>query len=65
MTTELITTGRYIFDEDLIQVEDLETPPVKLDDLKENVQDPLEEVNLGTEDCPKPIYISQRFPEEI
>ncbi|KAH7864116.1 hypothetical protein Vadar_025982 [Vaccinium darrowii] len=46
-------------------LEDLEAPPAKLDDLKADVQDPLEEVNLGSKDHPKPIYVSQRLPEVV
>ncbi|KAH7860748.1 hypothetical protein Vadar_017615 [Vaccinium darrowii] len=51
--------------DDVIQLEDLEVSPAKLDDLKADVQDPLEEVNLGSEDHPKPIYVSQRLPEVV
>ncbi|KAH7839940.1 hypothetical protein Vadar_010522 [Vaccinium darrowii] len=43
---------------DVIRFEDLETAPAKLDDLKTNVQDPLNEINLGSEEEPKPVYIS-------
>ncbi|KAH7844531.1 hypothetical protein Vadar_029054 [Vaccinium darrowii] len=58
LTTELFFEGGYIPPDDVIQLEDLEAPPAKLDDLKADVQDPLEEVNLGSEDRPKPIYIA-------
>lgn len=50
---------------DVIRFEDLEATPTKLDDLKDDVQDPLYEVNLGSEESPKPVYISQLLPEEI
>ncbi|KAH7860659.1 hypothetical protein Vadar_016463 [Vaccinium darrowii] len=65
LTTELFFEGGYIPPDDVIQLEDLEAPPAKLDDLKADVQDPLEEVNLGSEDRPKPIYVSQRLPEVV
>jgi hypothetical protein len=50
LTTELFFEGDYTPPDDVIQLEDLEAPPAKLDDLKADVQDPLEEVNLGSED---------------
>ncbi|KAH7856752.1 hypothetical protein Vadar_005158 [Vaccinium darrowii] len=65
LTTELFFEGGYTPPDDVIQLEDLEAPPAKLDDLKADVQDPLEEVNLGSEDHPKPIYVSQRLPEVV
>ncbi|KAH7851303.1 hypothetical protein Vadar_009568 [Vaccinium darrowii] len=65
LTTELFFEGGYTPPDDVIQLEDLEAPPAKLDNLKADVQDPLEEVNLGSEDHPKPIYVSQRLPEVV
>ncbi|KAH7844302.1 hypothetical protein Vadar_026615 [Vaccinium darrowii] len=65
LTTKLFFEGGYTPPDDVIQLEDLEAPPAKLDDLKGDVQDPLEEVNLGSEDHPKPIYVSQRLPEVV
>ncbi|KAH7836020.1 hypothetical protein Vadar_032031 [Vaccinium darrowii] len=65
LTTELFFEGDSIPPDDVIQLEDLEAPPAKLDDLKADVQDPLEEINLGSEDQPKPIYVSQRLPEVV
>ncbi|KAH7835325.1 hypothetical protein Vadar_025065 [Vaccinium darrowii] len=65
LTIELFFEGDSIPPDDVIQLEDLEAPPAKLDDLKDDVQDPLEEVNLGSEDHPKPIYVSQRLPEVV
>ncbi|KAH7860154.1 hypothetical protein Vadar_010012 [Vaccinium darrowii] len=64
LTTELFFEGGYIPPDDVIQLEDLEAPPAKLDDLKADVQDPLEEVNLGSEDRPKPIYLF-RIPKIV
>ncbi|KAH7839844.1 hypothetical protein Vadar_009567 [Vaccinium darrowii] len=65
LTTELFFEGDNTPPDDVIQLEDLEVSPAKLDDLKADVQDPLEEVNLGSEDHPKPIYVSQRLPEVV
>ncbi|KAH7858385.1 hypothetical protein Vadar_023231 [Vaccinium darrowii] len=65
LTTELFFEGDSTPPDDVIQLEDLEAPPAKLDDLKADVQDPLEEINLGSEDQPKPIYVSQRLPEVV
>ncbi|KAH7857764.1 hypothetical protein Vadar_016262 [Vaccinium darrowii] len=47
LTTELFFEGDSIPPEDVIQLEDLEAPPAKLDDLKADVQDPLEEITTG------------------
>ncbi|XP_058211507.1 uncharacterized protein LOC131323676 [Rhododendron vialii] len=52
-------------DLDEIRLEDLEAAPAKLDDLKADVQDPLEEVNLGDSENPWPVYISQLLPEDV
>ncbi|KAH7847596.1 hypothetical protein Vadar_027920 [Vaccinium darrowii] len=65
LMTELFLEGDNTPPDDVIQLEDLEAPPAKLDDLKADVQDPLEEVNLGSEDHPKPMYLSQRLPEVV
>ncbi|KAG6467747.1 hypothetical protein ZIOFF_074394 (mitochondrion) [Zingiber officinale] len=46
-------------DEDDLSWEELEAAPAKLDDLKAEVQDPLLEVNLGTEEEPRPTFVSQ------
>ncbi|KAH7839599.1 hypothetical protein Vadar_006130 [Vaccinium darrowii] len=43
---------------DVIRFEALEAAPAKLDDLKADVQDPLDEINLGSEEEPKLVYIS-------
>lgn len=42
----------------MIQLEDLDAAPAKMDDLKADVQDPLEEVNLGDSEHPRPVYIN-------
>ncbi|GKV17141.1 hypothetical protein SLEP1_g27682 [Rubroshorea leprosula] len=43
---------------DKITLEELDLAPVKLDDLKAEVQDPLKEINLGSESEPKVTFIS-------
>lgn len=40
------------------KMEDLEVSPEKLDDVKANVQDPLQDIHLGTAEYPRPAYIS-------
>ncbi|KAH7841185.1 hypothetical protein Vadar_026706 [Vaccinium darrowii] len=47
LTTELFFEGDSIPPDDVIQLEDLEAPPAKLDDLKADVQDPLEELAIN------------------
>ena len=44
--------------EEVIQIEELEPAPAKLDDSLAPVQNPLEAVNLGDENWHRPIYIS-------
>jgi hypothetical protein len=51
--------------DDVIQLEDLEAPPAKLCGLTEDIQDLLAEVNLGSEDKPKPIYESGEIPNSL
>lgn len=46
-------------------MEDLEASPAKLDGLKADVQDPLEEVNLGDSESPRHVYIRQLLPENM
>ncbi|GKV01725.1 hypothetical protein SLEP1_g14266 [Rubroshorea leprosula] len=41
-----------------ITLEELDLTPAKLDDLKAEIQDPLEEINLGSESEPKVTFIS-------
>ena len=47
-----------------ITMEELDRAPMKLEDLKAEVQDPLLEIDLGTDGNPKPTYISQFLSEE-
>ena len=65
-TTECIYEEEDLdVDQDVIRLEDLETAPAKLDDLKADVQDPLEEVNLGEEGQFKPVYVSELLPNDV
>lgn len=57
--------GQEPEEEDMIGLEELEATPAKMDDLKVDVQDPLEEVNLGDEGDKKPTFISQLLLEEF
>ncbi|XP_058217452.1 uncharacterized protein LOC131328531 [Rhododendron vialii] len=52
-------------DLDEIGLQDLEATSAQLDDLKADVQNPLEEVNLGDSKNPRPVYISQLLPEDV
>ncbi|GKV18516.1 hypothetical protein SLEP1_g28883 [Rubroshorea leprosula] len=56
--SEVIYEGEEEDLKDQITLEELDMAPAKLDDLKAEVQDPLEEVNLGTEADPKITFIS-------
>ncbi|GFZ01378.1 hypothetical protein Acr_14g0010130 [Actinidia rufa] len=52
-------------EQDVIQLEELEPAPAKLDDLKAEVQDPLEEVNPGTPENPKLVYVNKLLPKDV
>ncbi|GKV46004.1 hypothetical protein SLEP1_g53027 [Rubroshorea leprosula] len=56
--SEVVYEGEEEDFKDQITLEELDLAPAKLDDLKAEVQDPLEEVNLGTEVDPKITFIS-------
>ncbi len=46
--------------------EHISTHPIRMDDIKEEVQDPLVEVNLGTKEDPRVTFISGHLgPEEF
>ena len=45
-------------EEEEIQIEDFERVPLKMEDNKPQVYDPMEEVNLGTMEEPRITYIS-------
>lgn len=44
---------------------DLELAPAKLDDTPAEVQDPLKEINLGSQELPKPIFISAKLNSDF
>ncbi|OMO99378.1 reverse transcriptase [Corchorus capsularis] len=50
--------------QDEITIQELDHAPMKLDDLKAEVQDPLLEIDLGTDGKHRPPYISQLLAEE-
>ncbi|CAL2270827.1 unnamed protein product [Prunus armeniaca] len=51
--------------EESLQVEELEFAPAALDDSLPEVEDPLQEINLGTKDDPKPTFISVLLDEPL
>ncbi|GKU90775.1 hypothetical protein SLEP1_g4728 [Rubroshorea leprosula] len=51
--SEIVHEGEEADQGDEITLEELDLAPAKLDDLKAEVQDPLEEINLGSESEPK------------
>ncbi|GKU99938.1 hypothetical protein SLEP1_g12712 [Rubroshorea leprosula] len=70
------TLAKYVVDEvvhegeedthtDGVTMEELDLAPVKLDDLRADVQDPLKEVNLGTEAEPCITFVSGLLPPEM
>ena len=63
--------AEMIFEEDVyeedeeIQMEDLEQAPPKFEDTQPQVQDPIEEVNLGTVEESRITYISSLLPSNL
>ncbi|CAL9020082.1 unnamed protein product, partial [Prunus brigantina] len=51
--------------DDALELEEVELAPTEMDDSKAEVQDPLLEINLGTEDNHRPIYISGLIKPEL
>ena len=49
---------------DVIQLDDLKSVTPKLDDSKSEVQDSLQEVNLGDKNEHKPMFVSQLLKPE-
>ncbi|GKV43692.1 hypothetical protein SLEP1_g50953 [Rubroshorea leprosula] len=56
--SEIVHEGDEADQDDEITLEELDLAPAKLDDLKAEVQDPLEEINLGSESEPKVTFVS-------
>lgn len=54
-------TQELLYKHEAIGVEQLRTAPAKLDDLKAKVQDYLREVNLGTTEDPRIMYVSTKL----
>lgn len=52
-------------DSEELQLQDLEPAPAKLDDVLTGVQDPLEEVNLGTPEEPRITYVSSLLRKDL
>ncbi|CAL9019579.1 unnamed protein product, partial [Prunus brigantina] len=53
------------FEEEELQEEVLDFAPAALDDSLPEVEDPLQEINLGTEEDPRPTFISALLKEPI
>ncbi|KAI5324236.1 hypothetical protein L3X38_033309 [Prunus dulcis] len=52
-------------EDDALELEEVQLAPSAMDDSKAEVQDPLLEINLGTEDNHRPIYISGLMELEL
>ncbi|CAL2270790.1 unnamed protein product [Prunus armeniaca] len=52
-------------EDDALELEEVELAPSEMDDSKAEVQDPLLEIKLGTEDNHRPIYISGLMELEL
>lgn len=48
-----------------LKLEDLLAAPVKMDDMRAEVQDPLDEINLGTTKHPRLTYVNNLLPREF
>lgn len=44
---------------------DLQVTSAKMDDMRDKVQDPLKEIDIGTVEHPRLIYISSLLPKEL
>lgn len=54
-----------LYELEIIQLEDLKVAQAKLDDLKADIEDPLEEFDLGSEEEHKPTYVTQLLPTRL
>ncbi|CAL2277247.1 unnamed protein product [Prunus armeniaca] len=52
-------------EEDTLAFDDLETAPAEMEDDYPEVQDPLLEINVGTEPEPRPLFVSQLLNPEL
>lgn len=48
-----------------LKMKDLQAALAKMDDMRAEVQDRLEEINLGTTEHPWPTYVSSLLPKEL
>ena len=62
--TEIIGEEEFE-DVDELQIEHVKEAPLCLQDDQHKVQDPLEEINLGTEKEPRVTYVSSLLKEEV
>ncbi|GKV07170.1 hypothetical protein SLEP1_g18971 [Rubroshorea leprosula] len=63
--SEVVHEGEEDIHTDGVRMEELDLAPAKLDDLRADVQDPLKEVNLGTEAEPRITFVSGLLPPEM
>ncbi|CAL2257736.1 unnamed protein product [Prunus armeniaca] len=64
-TANLVEFLHEGLEDDALELEKVELAPSEMDDSKAEVQDPLLEINLGTEDNHRPIYISGLMEPEL
>ncbi|GKV39784.1 hypothetical protein SLEP1_g47502 [Rubroshorea leprosula] len=62
---EVVHEGEEDIHTDGVTMEELDLAPAKLDDLRADVQDPLKEVNLGTEAEPRITFVSGLLPPKM
>ncbi|GKV01604.1 hypothetical protein SLEP1_g14149 [Rubroshorea leprosula] len=63
--SEVVREGEEDTHTDGVTMEELDLAPAKLDDLRVDVQDPLNEVNLETEAKPRITFVSGLLPPEM
>ncbi|XP_075507377.1 uncharacterized protein LOC142544201 [Primulina tabacum] len=61
--TEVVQEGEY--EEDELQVDELLMAPSQMEDGQHEIQDPLEEINLGELENPKVVYVSKLLEEQL
>ncbi|CAL2228519.1 unnamed protein product [Prunus armeniaca] len=64
-TTNLVEFLHAGPEDDALELKEVELAPSEMDDSKTEVQDPLLEINLGTKDNHRPIYISGLMEPEL
>ena len=48
-----------------MSLDKVQAAPVKLEDSRPQVKDPLDEINVGTADDPRPLFISSLLPQPM